>query len=171
MELIDIDWSKAPEDATHHGRGEDCCYWAKCVDGQQYFINISGWDNGNWKPVTERYDYAFLTARPKSEWTGEGLPPVGVEFEWRYVYHAWKRGEALYIGSVYVILKDCNEEQHYYLRDMQFRPIRTPEQIAAEERDRCVQKMAKELEESDHKHGSLYALYDLGYRKFEIVEE
>lgn len=72
------------------------------------------------------------------EWNGEGLPPARVEFEWRYGDHAWKGGEALYIGSVYVILKASDGEQHYYLRDMQFRPIRTPEQIAADEREREI---------------------------------
>lgn len=79
-----------------------------------------------------------------TQWSGEGLPPVGLEFEWRYGDHAWKKGEALYIGSIYAVLKSTEGgEQHYYLRDMQFRPIRTAEQIAAEERERVANEMVR----------------------------
>ena len=73
-------------------------------------------------------------------WTGEGPPPVGVDFEWRYGGHAWKTGKALYIGSVYVILEANDGEQHYYVRDIQFRPIRTLEQIAADERKALIKE-------------------------------
>ncbi len=72
-------------------------------------------------------------AELSAPWTGEGTPPLRVEFEWRYGDHAWKTGKALYIGSVYAILETSDGEQHYYMSDMQFRPIRTPEQIAADE--------------------------------------
>lgn len=141
--MSQIDWSKAPEDATHHGRGEDCCYWAKCIGDQQYFINIARWDNGKWKEVTERYDEAFLTSRPKSEWTGEGLPPVGVRIEAKHknAQADWARPgfyetEIVAIGKQLVIFEadGSGHEKVGRLADYIFRPIRTPEQIAAEQR-------------------------------------
>jgi len=104
-----------------------------------------------------------------SVWTGEGLPPVGVEFEWRYSSSEWKRGEALYIGTVYAILKSHDHEQHYYVREMQFRPIRTPEQIAAEKEkaDIAAIKSAMPSWCSDHEKIAT-CLYHAGLR-FEVM--
>jgi hypothetical protein len=116
------------------------------------------------------------------DWYGNGLPPVGVEFEWRYGDHAWKKGIALYIGSVYAILRSYDAEQHYYLRDMQFRQLRTPEQIAEykrlhEIRNACTAINSKvadynvNLDCSAAMRAAIEAMIDAGYRKFEIVKE
>jgi len=110
-----------------------------------------------------------VKAAVPAAWNGpeDGLPPVGLEFEWRYAGGDWKKGEALYIGRVYAVLKSADSEQHYYLQDMQFRPIRTAEQLAAEEREAQIRKM----EEASRMHiGSSITrvicerLYDAGAR-------
>lgn len=117
----------------------------------------------------------LVSHKTQAQWNGEGLPPVGVEFEWRYGDHAWKKGEALYIGSIYAVLKSTEGgEQHYYLCDMQFRPIRTAEQIAAEERERQVAGIdrafrvfvaARTAEHRGHSgHELAEYLYDAGAR-------
>ncbi|MNR29467.1 hypothetical protein D3C85_1468560 [compost metagenome] len=116
------------------------------------------------------------------DWDGKGLPPTGLEFEWRYGDRAWKQGKALYIGSVYAILQTCDAEQHYYIRDMQFRPVRTREQIAADKRlheirNACTAINSKvegyntNLDCSAAMRATIEAMIDAGYRKFEIVEE
>lgn len=74
-----VDWSLAPEDATHFGSGEDCGFWVKIDKDTQYFINISSWDNGHWKESPEPDDVSLLVERPRKPWSGpeDGLPPVG----------------------------------------------------------------------------------------------
>lgn len=143
--MTDIDWSKAPEGTTHWQPENKIlrAAWLKKTDSTWYF-KLYDFDQGTWKafsgPGTSLGD---VVARPTAApvWNGpeDGLPPVGLEFEYRHGVHAWKKGEALYIGAIYVILKsEHGGEQHYYLTDMQFRPIRTAEQLAAEERERGV---------------------------------
>ena len=139
-----IDWSKAPEGATHarYVRTEICGrhlvdFFKKSGSRFEYW-NIK---HADWRDACSS---VHECVEKPPVWSGTGLPPVGIEFEWRYGDHAWKTGSALYIGSVYVILKERDDEQHYYLRDMQFRPIRTPEQIAAEQRN-AAQKAIQDL--------------------------
>jgi hypothetical protein len=54
------------------------------------------------------------------------------------------------------------------------KPICTPEQIAAEKRDKAIAAMEADIAAwgltSDY-NGMCQAMYDAGYRKFEIVEE
>lgn len=180
--MSQIDWSKAPEDATHHGRGDDCCYWAKQVDGKQYFINIARWDSGRWKEVTERYDVEFLTSRPKSEWTGEGLPPVGLtcEFMWNYKREGseYVKARVLFHDGGSAVVRILEGEGKGSIRESRggdcgahpiFKLIRTPEQIAAEQREKSIAEMC-EVTGDKITLRSAEALYDAGYRKFEIVE-
>jgi hypothetical protein len=109
-------------------------------------------------------------------WTGEDMPPVGALCEIAYGGSDWFPASIRYIGSVYLITgkDDGRDEQHYYLRDVKFRPIRTPEQIATEEKGKTVTDMlcivTSSVLEGRGVSVQLEALYDAGYRKFEIVE-
>ena len=107
--------------------------------------------------------------RVNMPWTGGGVPPVGVEFEWRYGDSDWKTGEALYIGPIYIILKSSHGgEQHYYVRDMEFRSIRTSEQIAVEERDKEINAIAEILTHDGTFYQDAERLYDAGYRQTDV---
>lgn len=146
-----VDWSLAPDDATHFGQGEDCGYWAKSIGNQQYFINIARWDNGKWKEVSERYDEKFLTARPKQAWSGpeDGLPPVSTICEYRLEpSNQWHECEILYH------IKHAHDEdpravvwnEHLGFDQVsgsnwRFRPIRTPAQIAADKRETAIREI------------------------------
>ncbi|MOA57078.1 hypothetical protein D3C78_1811840 [compost metagenome] len=48
-----------------------------------------------------------------------------------------------------------------------FRPIRTPEQIAAEEREKALEAMFKIYHDAGEFRTGLAALYEAGYRKVE----
>ncbi|WP_205870910.1 hypothetical protein, partial [Pseudomonas aeruginosa] len=48
-----------------------------------------------------------------------------------------------------------------------FRPLRTPEQIAAEEREKAVGDMAMSIQGVPYQYPTLYALFDAGYRRQE----
>jgi hypothetical protein len=70
---MNIDWSKAPEGATHkHPFG-----WYKRVEDKWFFTPLGVSD---WKQSIHKWtDNEFLAVRPteQSAWNGEGLPPVG----------------------------------------------------------------------------------------------
>jgi hypothetical protein len=106
------------------------------------------------------------------KWDGEGLPPVGVICEaanphgddWcRCIILAWDAECAVFrteIGSGYPYIYDG-------LRIGSFRPIRTPEQIAQQERQAAIEEMDAVFSSNfeGHRKDGLQALYDAGYRK------
>ena len=121
-----------------------------------------------------------LKAEKVVEWNGEGLPPVGTvcemsigdpsEAEW-------------FVGTVVVhidldrpvaVAHNGEDVFHGYAED--FRPIRTTEQIAKQERSKACDKMygviLDKIPQDRRNNGSdiCEALYDAGYRKFEIVD-
>jgi hypothetical protein len=72
-----IDWSKAPEEATHYNLNNYMFY--KVVDKEVYIAC-----EGEWFVSTHNVDdfvkHSTVIPRPsKQEWDGKGLPPVGVE--------------------------------------------------------------------------------------------
>lgn len=103
-------------------------------------------------------------------WTGEGLPPVGVVCEANFVGR-WTEFEMRYYGESYVIFKTYYEVQRTRIDfdtcGVKFRPIRTPEQIAADARVAAIDAMVKECPYPGSTSTRLdcAALYDAGYRK------
>ncbi|QHJ83097.1 MAG: hypothetical protein [Caudoviricetes sp.] len=109
------------------------------------------------------------------EWNGEGLPPVGTvcechlpgeltnNYSWVEAKVIWHNGptECAVVRSTSK-LAWCDE----------FRPIRTPEKIAAEEREAAIVEImsASGLRARDGSREVATAIYDAGYRKFEIVD-
>lgn len=102
-------------------------------------------------------------------WTGEGLPPVGTVCE--FMKHnsppapkgQWTVGDIRYVSDCYVIIGGEGCEHAHHPRNCSFRPVRTPEQIAEEERIASAYAMcavARSLSNVD-----AVALYDAGYRK------
>lgn len=112
------------------------------------------------------------------EWKRGELPPVGTICEhapggssdnWYQVEIIEHRrfNDAPYLCAVFVTHNDVSFSSHE-----SFRPIRTPEQIAAEDRERDIDAMVKSCPYpgSDFSRIDCAALYDAGYRKFEIVD-
>lgn len=113
-------------------------------------------------------------------WSGHGIPPVGVEVEALLP----ALGSARYWQIAKVVhgpLKDSpNEILVFSLENTKpswvdkFRPIPTPEQIAAEERDQAIQEMAgiaRKVTGFGINIADMAALYDAGYRKQEPEPE
>ena len=171
METV-IDWSKAPEGATHYQKSSDGfeLRWLDMNSGE--FGSV--WYQGEWK---FRYiDYkdmgAIYVARPEPAWTGEGLPPVGTVCEYlgAHQYNEWSEVKIFGAWRNFVFV-DFTDGWRQEDNPQRFRPIRTPEQIAADDRDKAVEQMT---EESLHGHYAFTkaqakiacrALYDAGYRK------
>jgi len=146
--IIDIEWDKAPEDATH-----------ACINPMGGWTwmkaNLLGSFNHYWSQRFSEWKLRSSLAgeitipRPAkqegAEWNGEGLPSVGCECERRIgsdIYHVTVVG--YHDGEVVVFQHDASPEytgvQHGYLR-----PIRTKEQL---DRDHLI----KVLNESSMSH-------------------
>lgn len=67
---------------------------------------------------------------------GAGLPPVGTKFEaCNRGDGNWRKAEMLFVGKeIGVMLLDTGPEYSFYVNEWEYRPLRTPEQIAEEAR-------------------------------------
>lgn len=172
MKASEVDWSKAPEWATGYGfvrpAGDDVWVSDDCytyVDGQQQgrvfsIVHGEGWSLD---------EICVVSSRP-STWNGTGLPPVGCEIEYHSPSRGWRTGE--YIGQFNgQMVVGCRETGVIgYCPAEIVRPIRTPEQIAAEEREMVVQQIMRDSTGRGARwicHDAAAALYDAGYRKVE----
>lgn len=121
-----IDLSKAPEGADYaalDANGKIVCWLADVALKGRSVVRIN-------------------------QWTGEGKPPAGTVCQYQHVHHggAWYDGEILYISDEYTIVKGhLVGEQHYYTRCLKFLPIRTPEQIAEEAKQKAVDVIEKRI--------------------------
>lgn len=150
-----IDWSKAPEGATHCTPGDQlrtCTVFWRVVDG----IALEAWALSNDRGITDHFTYGkdgcsgfvrdFAVVRPNQPWTGAGLPPVGtvceihgtVGQELRDEEFSWRQVEIIahtnFGGGDVAVGRDLECATLGWGIASKFRPIRTPEQIAAEER-------------------------------------
>lgn len=180
---MNIDWSKAPEGATHKDPDTDCFYklvkdiWHMiCGDGES--VVSASLYNGETKP-------SDLIGRPNKQdsWYGEGLPPVGTVCE-----VLWNESRVEYLRTkVFGVNEhgqpihrfDEGPKKYQYQADVLrtasgtqvFRPIRTAEQVAAEEREKAIEEMVFGVCGCEPDGGNTSAfmvcgfLYDAGYRK------
>lgn len=81
----------------------------------------------------------------REKWGGVGFPPVGTvcDIELENGLAKWGRVKILFIGSDHAIFVGEHGEQHFLLKDIKFRPIRTKEQIAADLADKEIKKIAE----------------------------
>ena len=109
-----------------------------------------------------------LSAPKVVEWDGEGEPPVGIECEWHPNVHGWVKVKILGRDGSDTWYRASGEEHSQTCRNMAFfRPIRTAEQVAAEEREKAIKEMMQHgVDAGDGTiEYSCAALYDAGYRK------
>ena len=163
----EIDWSQAPEGATHYHHE---------VEGKfspRWFMQVMGgwkvWYQGFWQTATPAYsgiDVDSFVSRPKP-WYGQGLPPVGTICEVRD-QGAWHKVKI--IGKDedgYLVYRSNEWRDHPYdgcFTPEDFRPIRTPEQIAAEEREKAIHEIEDLI--AGYSYGKCAEiLYQAGYRR------
>lgn len=99
-------------------------------------------------------------------WSGDGLPPVGIECEYRFpnvnYRSTFSRGKVLAYGAQKVFMEHWSSKNEFIqpLDNIEFRPIRT-------ERDEAIEQMRKVVtncNKTDVIH-AIEQLYDAGYRK------
>lgn len=148
-----VDWSKAPEGATHKDYTAHGLWYKFDIERDQ----VSYWFHDHWSPSGEPENYNdgsldHMEERPKPAWSGpqDGLPPVGstVEvFECTHDYTKRFNGQKVRIlchENDVAVFSAKNFEYHALVKD-KFRPIRTPDQLAAEQRETAIADMANVL--------------------------
>lgn len=151
------------------------------VEGHSYHF---GMPPTNWKLPKgymikmARYpgEFAEVVSNLKAEpWMGEGLPPVGTVCE-TVCGGIIRKVEVLALTDTNILVRDIGglEDGREWLHchtspgSRTWRPIRTPEQIAADERETALAEMvkiAKDQGPSSNQYQDMGAIYDAGYRK------
>lgn len=166
--LVRLDHLKKPDPIQFNGKDWKRSHWT----GYAYYVELS--DDHDTAIVTRaEWEEAVdaLNAKKVGQWNGEGLPPVGTVCEFlvlRDGYSAWDKGEILYSSPYTVVISAEAGEHVYHPRNLKFRPVRTPKQIAAEEREAGIESIRQLLSNvaCDDFHAAV-AIYDAGYRKQE----
>ena len=121
-----------------------------------------------------------LNAPKVVEWDGVGLPPVGLDVEIKRGNCTWIDGDEWQIGKTATVMASFLNSRDIEMASVQFpgghcecilarclSPIRTAEQVAAEEREKAIKEMMMHgVDAGDSTiEYSCAALYDAGYRK------
>ena len=165
--MINIDWSYAPSGATHFHKG-DIMYrphWRKSGFYCDLGLEAFGWIKDTYpSPISECIE------RPKKQeaWDGEDLPPVGTVCDMHIYDFGWITGTVV----VHIDLDEPtavahNGEEVFHGNASDFRPIKTAEQVAAEEREKAISDMMEVTSDGISCIGQddALALYKAGYRK------
>ena len=174
---MDINWDEAPEGATHYCIGSTHDTVWRDLSG----VDAKYWYQGEWHDhhgVSSEFclKYGVFEERPTQQaWDGKGLPPVGTVCECQNDELKWLEGTIVHVGihgSTKLAVMQTKEEI-LYGEVGEFRPIKTKEQIAAEEREKAIEEMysltfaSTSQEVLDAQRQVCEALYDAGYRKQE----
>lgn len=166
---MSIDWSCAPAEATHYCIGDDLNPWRKIVGTTVYALNRKKWVM--WSSFNEGYMPAYYAPIPLETWDGQGLPPTGLLVEWKAgLDHEWRRVTVLAYANGDAWLQPEDGYSFIVGNPANFRRIRTPEQIAAEERRKSILHLANLLIDSRgqcNEYSQAEAIFDAGYRRQE----
>lgn len=147
------------------------------ITGARRDASQTFWDNDNYGSDIIAYRLSKPEVAEAPAWNGEGLPPVGVEVEWRtpnHWIHEWSKGVINYISDFTVVFgidvaEDPDKEVVMYRDQVTLRPIRSPEEIEREKAiDETVYFFVNHYGNPKGSEGYINiasALYDAGYRK------
>ncbi|WP_312272265.1 hypothetical protein [Pseudomonas sp.] len=177
---MNIDWSKAKEDcigamvAQFHSRN--------VYPGLIEFIYkdakpdaLSG-HRDCYKEGPDAWLYVPRPAEPTWNGPQDGLPPVGTVCELQDATEVRILAHTKRAGAPVAVYQCTDSESIEAYTASFFRPIGTPEQIAAEERDKAIKKMLGDIKEVTDKvnvnidcsiaiRSVVEAILDAGYRK------
>lgn len=185
--MTDIDWSKAPEGATHYMPETESSHavWVM-VSGNTRLAWLASGDSSWEIDRSLEEDREYLIPRPAPQWNGEGLPPVDTSVlldDARFpVFDDYQEmiGVPVVVTAVFksptgVDMIACALPGGLCgcFRAVMAHPIKTPAQIAAEERDAAIGRMRECFDSvsddlcptSNQYLETLFgALHDAGYR-------
>lgn len=173
---MSYDHSNKPKSATHivadlYGmndakrRANEACFYRKQEDGIWYGFHHDAWHQIN-MPEVHRYQMI------PTQWTGEGLPPVGavceVQEQKGLEEGGWSVCKIIAVDgnlAIFKIISGFYPQHIDGLVEHAFRPIRTPEQVAAEERKIALAEMTYNHENDTLTAWAIYLYDTLNYRK------
>lgn len=179
--MQEIDWSEAGPEVIGAMVAD---FENLTVDrGMTYFVKEHG-TGGMSRNCFKEGPGSWLFVERPTRWNGEGLPPVGTVCEWQ-----WSVGEK---GIEYVTVKVVGHDEGLAVMRLMtgprkgeygtspnekicgmypLRPLRTPEQIAAEKRKAAIDETVKRFALSSYPdvpwHDLFAQMYDLGCIKCE----
>ncbi|HCG1294855.1 hypothetical protein [Pseudomonas aeruginosa] len=188
---MSIDWSKAPSSATHYlpeqkDLGWEACWYKK--DGDKWLVmncaRLEKRCHMEWVVDYSEVDKFVPLLVPRSafssEWNGQGLPPVGTVCEvlWSESRLEYLKAKVFGVnehGQPIFRFEEGPKKFEYQADPLRtasgtqvFRPVRTLEQIAAEEREAGISDMQTITDGAGPTvYAKLSALYDAGYRRQE----
>lgn len=164
-------WKGAPADAQAFmpGSYQWIDGWWKKRGDQFYFWPFALGESGGWASSYARpFDHPDVVMRPAPQWSGDGLPPVGVFV--RITDDGSLRYGSNESGEVIAHVEDCAVVRMSYglgcFTARYLEPIKTPAQIAAEEREAAIEAMWKIYWQPDAPTAkeALGLLWDAGLR-------
>jgi hypothetical protein len=173
-------WAKAPEWAgavvTAYSSDGDRFYFVEEFGGISRRQEVGSIYRGEIADMIIPGNLWRLVAERPQSWTGAGLPPVGTILECRFAVDpdTWHHGTVIHKGmqpeGVEFCMVDTGEYQACYRGEGGWmRPLRTAEQIAAEERElfakTLVFEMGRGSDQAPSSMNQARRMYDLGYRK------
>ncbi|KXK72086.1 hypothetical protein [Pseudomonas asiatica] len=186
-----IDWSNAPDGATHFGIENEFYFsaWYK-VEGDQILAYSE--DGSAWIEATDSCVFpkvSSLSIRPEP-WAGEGLPTIGSEVEIQRGGWCIRKESEGFIGAKVVVRAHFRMGSGAEMiavdggpdlgcevfRAEMARPIPTPEQIAAEEKNKAADDLfmtmwpnetLHECEPCNPRWRACFNAISAGYRKQE----
>ena len=162
--LKEVDWSKAPEGATHYST-ESLYPWLKETPASYFVEDREVWVKYRLNGIA-MIDLRNAIKRTQ-EWDG-GVPPIGTVCEYYWTGgEEWRKCEVVAHYFASVIAVDVLDGTATRLHSGLFRPIKTPEQIAAEERLQTIDEMLDLVGRYSTFKDVMSELYDAGYRKTE----
>lgn len=168
---MNIDWSKAPEGATHYAEvasGRVCWYMVKSESeyAYAYAYQNEGFSCERWTESGGAPCHQPLIERPNKQeaWSGSGKPPIGIECEVRFsgVWSICKTLAYHQVSDTAVAVHFLDGSNSLFWCAT-FRPIKTAEQLAEEE----IQAIRDEIRWQKPQLGPcpVAQLYNKGYRK------
>lgn len=168
--------------------------WQSSCDNEIYFdsdvppfyTSLNAEDSGTQGAVITQAEWQAavdaLNAPKVVEWDGVGLPPVGLDVEIKRGNCTWIDGDEWQIGKTATVMASFLNSRDIEMASVQFpgghcecilarclSPIRTAEQVAAEEREKAINLM---IDDTSILTGTISdrrtmarQLYDAGYRK------
>lgn len=164
-----IDLNSKPQGATHINPHTGM--WIKCFGGNSGSYQF--FKGGQWEMGFGCMSNAYLEIAKPEPWSGEGLPPVGTVCEYKsyQLRSEWKEVEIIahfmnkVMVAAFIKTGDGGKIVDQAIAEC-FRPIRTAEQIAAEDREKAIDEMVKDFGTYfSNPRVSARTIYDAGYRK------
>ncbi|MDV2663564.1 hypothetical protein [Pseudomonas aeruginosa] len=168
---MSIDWSKAPEGCIGA--------FARIIGNQRTaffvfskrpsdYMSREGYEgegeDGSYHVFSEFWEWL------DKPWDGQGLPPVGIECEFSMNTGSisWAKGRVIGHDGVFAVIS--HNGKYYPRNEHGVRPIRTPEQIAAEARDNATTAWLNKIAREYDQHTAAkceHILIGAGYRRQE----